>query len=78
MQQPVLLQLPKSVRWNSTSHLKMFAVKTNCLFSIDAVHAELRKKEFMDTMIKLLDPSEPHDVQEEAAFAIANMCVDCE
>jgi hypothetical protein len=41
------------------------------------LHPEMRKKELIDTLIALLNPEELPEVQDEAAFALANLAKDC-
>ncbi|KAJ3414205.1 Eukaryotic translation initiation factor 2B, subunit 4 delta, 67kDa [Chytridiales sp. JEL 0842] len=40
------------------------------------LHPEMRKKELIDTLISLLSPEEVPEVQDEAAFALANLAKD--
>jgi hypothetical protein len=41
------------------------------------LHAEMRKRELIDTLVGLLVPEEVPEVQDEAAFAISNLAKDC-
>jgi hypothetical protein len=39
----------------------------------------LRKKEYLHALLNMLDPEkEPVEIQEEAAYALGNICRDCE
>ncbi|KAJ3207343.1 Eukaryotic translation initiation factor 2B, subunit 4 delta, 67kDa, partial [Entophlyctis luteolus] len=40
------------------------------------IHNEMRKKELLETIVSLLSPDEPAEVQDEAAFALANLAKD--
>ncbi|KAJ3229327.1 Armadillo repeat-containing protein 3 [Chytriomyces hyalinus] len=40
------------------------------------IHAEMRKKELLETLVSLLAVEEPPEVQDEAAFAISNLAKD--
>ena len=44
---------------------------------IDEIHPDLRKRELIEVLISSLNTEEASEVQDEAAFAMANLARDC-
>ncbi|KAJ3115661.1 hypothetical protein HDU96_000279 [Phlyctochytrium bullatum] len=52
-------------------------VVTGRRYSSDELHPEMRRKDLIESLIKLISAEEAPEVQDEAAFALASLAKDC-